>query len=340
MLSLRTIVMINCGGLVDVVEYFDLPEEVLVFIVDSHRPLNLANLYKNEKVYVFDDGDIIELKEVEEAYGALEFEESDEEKEDEAGEEEEEESEHEEGQDNEDDDGLDNLDDDDDATVNGDGEGDDNEGPSRKRKKVKSPGSPKTKKPKQKRDVGGGGGAGGSGSNQFDFMDERILARRKASESRKRRRERQRLIAEYYAEGNYHGSSVSLMIYTLCSQVGRASSDLLWLGIIGLTDQYIHDRIAHRKYKEDVEAFQKEAATFDLNGGTGRGGGLLEDSILGDSQGADDDDRTTLGDDNDSVIGGGGGGGGAGPSRRGNDGDNAPARLSRYGSAAGLGFHK
>jgi hypothetical protein len=45
--------MINCGGIVDLVDFFGLHdrENILVYVIDSHRPYNLGNVRPdNEKV--------------------------------------------------------------------------------------------------------------------------------------------------------------------------------------------------------------------------------------------------------------------------------------------------
>eukprot|EP00049_Salpingoeca_infusionum_P009335 m.155084 g.155084 ORF g.155084 m.155084 type:complete len:573 (-) comp14305_c0_seq4:470-2188(-) len=57
----RAVVMLNCGGNVDVCETLDIgpgrPNDGLaVFIIDAHRPLNLENVFSSD-VRVFDDGE-------------------------------------------------------------------------------------------------------------------------------------------------------------------------------------------------------------------------------------------------------------------------------------------
>lgn len=61
--------MINCGGMVDTSLYIDPPPNVTMYIMDSHRPLNLDNLFSSGQVAVLDDDeDEDELKEIVEAY--------------------------------------------------------------------------------------------------------------------------------------------------------------------------------------------------------------------------------------------------------------------------------
>lgn len=55
--QLRSIVMINCGGMVDTSLYIDPPPNVTMYIIDSHRPLNLDNLFSGTQVAVLDDNE-------------------------------------------------------------------------------------------------------------------------------------------------------------------------------------------------------------------------------------------------------------------------------------------
>lgn len=54
--ELRSIVLINCAGIIEVSTIFDLSMEVSCYIIDSHRPIHLGNIFENQgKVFVFDD---------------------------------------------------------------------------------------------------------------------------------------------------------------------------------------------------------------------------------------------------------------------------------------------
>ena len=46
----RYIVMINCGGTVDVVDFLDPPDDVVIFVADSHRPTDVCNIYSDGQV--------------------------------------------------------------------------------------------------------------------------------------------------------------------------------------------------------------------------------------------------------------------------------------------------
>lgn len=42
--------MLNCGGNLDVLEFFENPENITFYIADTFRPLHLANVYADEQV--------------------------------------------------------------------------------------------------------------------------------------------------------------------------------------------------------------------------------------------------------------------------------------------------
>ncbi|CAO3668426.1 unnamed protein product [Umbelopsis ramanniana] len=80
--ELRTIIMINCGGMVDTTLFIDPPVNVTMYIIDSHRPLNLDNMFSSTQVAVFDDNeDEVYMKELGEAYENVTYDSSDDEEE-------------------------------------------------------------------------------------------------------------------------------------------------------------------------------------------------------------------------------------------------------------------
>lgn len=62
--------LLNCGGVVDIQEHLTVQEETQVYILDSHRPLSLHNIYASQNIKVLDDGDMDH--ELEEPFFALE----------------------------------------------------------------------------------------------------------------------------------------------------------------------------------------------------------------------------------------------------------------------------
>lgn len=43
-MQIKSIIMINCGGGVNLQDYFTLEEGVIVYVIDSHRPYSAKNI--------------------------------------------------------------------------------------------------------------------------------------------------------------------------------------------------------------------------------------------------------------------------------------------------------
>ena len=54
--DIRTVILVNCGAIVNLANLlpWDRPE-LTCYVVDSHRPIHLANVYDKERVYVLHD---------------------------------------------------------------------------------------------------------------------------------------------------------------------------------------------------------------------------------------------------------------------------------------------
>jgi cell division control protein 45 len=48
--GVRYVVMINCGASVDLVEFLDPPEDLVIFVADSHRPIDVCNIYNDGQI--------------------------------------------------------------------------------------------------------------------------------------------------------------------------------------------------------------------------------------------------------------------------------------------------
>ncbi|TMW51039.1 hypothetical protein DOY81_003909 [Sarcophaga bullata] len=53
--DVKFVLLINCGGCVDIVELLQPDEEVIFFICDSHRPLDVCNIYSDRQVCILAD---------------------------------------------------------------------------------------------------------------------------------------------------------------------------------------------------------------------------------------------------------------------------------------------
>lgn len=48
--NVKYFILINCGGSIDLVDVLEPEEDVVFFVLDSHRPLDLCNIYSNGQV--------------------------------------------------------------------------------------------------------------------------------------------------------------------------------------------------------------------------------------------------------------------------------------------------
>ena len=151
--SVRTVVLLNCGAVVDLTVHLTDEVEVVLIVIDSHRPIHLKNVKEASRILVLDDdlgrGGYFPVEAIEEDAG--------------------------------DDEMLEDLfiDDDEDEYGN----------------------------PKRQR------------------TDDNNQEVRKAA--------RKKILREYY-EGYYYGSPSALVLYTMASDMGYQTQQLLWLACVGL----------------------------------------------------------------------------------------------------------
>ncbi|KAI8803183.1 CDC45 family [Cladochytrium replicatum] len=240
--QLRSIILLNCGGMIDLESFFGLSEDMTVYVADSHRPLNLHNIFGNQQVAVLDDGEMGDTTKLEEAFAFLQGEES---------------ASDQDGSGSEDDDGGDeDVDEDDglsDDGVDEEPKSDNNQeengqSPKGRRRSDDEPPDPRKRKRRRLED----------GQNP---KPERQLWLAK----RRRRKAFQRVIAEYYAEGTFTGMPCSWMIYSMALQLGCATSGMLWNAIIGLTDLFLHEKIDRRRYRALADKLGEEVSRFNIN---------------------------------------------------------------------------
>ena len=61
-----------------------------------------------------------------------------------------------------------------------------------------------------------------------------------------------------------YGSCISMLLYDLASRLNKVTNELLWLGIIGFTDQIVHNKIDSGRWKVEMKAWRDEV--YRLNG--------------------------------------------------------------------------
>ncbi|ORX82277.1 CDC45-like protein [Anaeromyces robustus] len=227
--ELRTVIMINCGGLVDLTEFLSLSEILTVYIIDSHRPYNLSNIYSTNQIVIVDDGDIEEdMADIQKAFEELEYD-TDSSSSDEETDEEEEEEEEEEIINVEDDENVD-------TTNLRDNENNNNDNNRKSRKRAID-----------------------------ESIDEYQSRRLKRLRKHQQKQENRRLISDYYSTGSYYGMSASEMLYILATQLARSDINILWLAIIGLTDQYLNGKIGHEKYLIQAQGYREDVLKFSTS---------------------------------------------------------------------------
>ena len=57
-----------------------------------------------------------------------------------------------------------------------------------------------------------------------------------------RRVQLRKLLRRYYAT-SWHGTASAVLMYSLVQNLNQGGNELLWLAIVGLTDQLTHERI-------------------------------------------------------------------------------------------------
>ncbi|KAG8821865.1 hypothetical protein FRC17_009712 [Serendipita sp. 399] len=72
-------------------------------------------------------------------------------------------------------------------------------------------------------------------------------------------------LERYYLSGTFHGQAASGVIYVLATKLERADNDLLWLTILGLTYQYLTNRIPRDIYDYWHQIYFNEVARLNVS---------------------------------------------------------------------------
>ncbi|OLL23973.1 Cell division control protein 45 [Neolecta irregularis DAH-3] len=203
--ELKFIFMINCGALIDLVGYLQPRQGLTIYVIDSHRPWNLDNLFVEGEVVVWDDGEIeMDMKEEKEAY--IELSEMPEV----------------------------SSDDEENKVV----QDTTRKRKSRSRSDEEESDSSINSRPRQRRKTS----SASETADSFKYVENPYLA------LRRKRGKHQSTISTYYDRGTWYGESVSGVIYSLASELSLEDNDLLWLAIIGLTNQDLSRRGKYSHY--------------------------------------------------------------------------------------------
>uniref|UniRef100_A0A673M6V3 CDC45 cell division cycle 45 homolog (S. cerevisiae) n=1 Tax=Sinocyclocheilus rhinocerous TaxID=307959 RepID=A0A673M6V3_9TELE len=175
-------VLINCGANVDLLETLQPEEDSVFFICDTHRPVDVVNVYNDTqiKLLIKQDDDL----------------------------------------------GVPSYDDifrDDEEDEEGDGD---------------------------------------DSGNESDGSAEPSGKRRRYDEARFHIhiQSRMREILFDYEQYEFHGTSAALVMFELAWVMSKDTKDMLWWSVIGVTDQWVHDKIPHMKYVTDIATLQRHVS--------------------------------------------------------------------------------
>ena len=126
-------------------------------------------------------------------------------------------------------------------------------------------------------DEGEEGGVGGEGGLGARARPERRGAGAESPRSRQRRKRQrtarlQQARERYYRRGSFAGRSCGYLLYGLLgTQHIEVSNEQLWMAIVALTDQYVHERIGQEEYNVQMGFLADEVSrvNFALDGGGG-----------------------------------------------------------------------
>ncbi|KAL5290219.1 CDC45 family protein [Megaselia abdita] len=179
--DLKYVILLNCGGCVDIVDLLQPEEDVTFFICDSHRPFDVCNVYSDTQVCILAQHSLEEkIPQFEEI-----FRESD---------------------------GEDELSDDDNDSDE-------------------------------------------SAKNQTSRLEKQEKKILKQRERRHWQNERDRLMFEYN-QYSYYGRCSALMVFELAWKLSKDSIDLVWLAIVGITEQLLLGKIESSTYTLEIDVIQ------------------------------------------------------------------------------------
>ncbi|XP_066222583.1 cell division control protein 45 homolog isoform X1 [Saccopteryx leptura] len=182
----RYFILINCGANIDLLDVLQPDEDVIFFVCDTHRPVNVVNVYNDTQIkLLIKQDDDLEIPAYDDIF-------RDEEEDEEYSED----------------------------------EKDDESEPSEKRTR----------------------------------LEEEIMAQTMKRRERRDWEARRRDILFEYEQYEYHGTSSAMVMFDLAWMMSKDLNDMLWWAIVGLTDQWVQDRITQMKYVTDVGILQRHVS--------------------------------------------------------------------------------
>ncbi|CAK6440276.1 unnamed protein product [Pipistrellus nathusii] len=101
---------------------------------------------------------------------------------------------------------------------------------------------------------------GSEPSEKRPRLEEEIVAETMKRRERREWEARRRDILFDYEQYEYHGTSSAMVMFDLAWMMSKDMNDMLWWAIVGLTDQWVQDRITQMKYVTDVGILQRHVS--------------------------------------------------------------------------------
>nr|AAD08999.1 CDC45L [Mus musculus]AAD09000.1 CDC45L [Mus musculus]AAD09001.1 CDC45L [Mus musculus] len=109
-------------------------------------------------------------------------------------------------------------------------------------------------------DLSDSDGDGSEPSEKRTRLEEEIVERNRKRRQRKEWEARRKDILFDYEQYEYYGTSSAMVMFDLAWMMSKDLNDMLWWAIVGLTDQWVHDKITQMKYVTDVGILQRHVS--------------------------------------------------------------------------------
>eukprot|EP01134_Creolimax_fragrantissima_P007045 CFRG7045T1 len=276
--ALRSVIMLNCGSNIDVMEIFDDADHINFYIIDSHRPVHLSNVFDNENVLLFLDTDA--EPEFLSAPTRAEYAAANESSSDNSQ--------------------PSSSDDDEEYSTDDDADSDENDSNERNVLFITSTsmiivvvsGAYCKRLPHaneylftpffelwpsrltfhlrstlaSSNSAENANGEAESKKRKKTPKEKKDKKLKSPGRAQRRKKEKENMLAKlahYYDSGSSYGLSTSLIAYQLASQLNRRDNEVLWCAIVGLTDQYVQESIDFPLYITEVQKLRDEVLRFN-----------------------------------------------------------------------------
>ncbi|KAM9194131.1 cell division control protein 45 homolog [Dugong dugon] len=101
---------------------------------------------------------------------------------------------------------------------------------------------------------------GSEPSEKRTRLEEEVLEQTMKRKQRRAWEARRREILFDYEQYEYHGTSSAMVMFDLAWMMSKDLNDMLWWAIVGLTDQWVQDKITQMKYVTDVGILQRHVS--------------------------------------------------------------------------------